>query len=110
MDTLAHDVRYAIRQLRAHPGFTAIAVLTLALGIGANSTLFSIINAVVLRPLPYPESERIVSISRVVGDVDMGTVVHPEFLEWEKATRSFELLAAHAPSRATLTGAGDPVE
>jgi putative ABC transport system permease protein len=110
MDSVLQDLRYAVRQLRAHPGFTLVAVLTLALGIGANSTLFTIINAVLLRPLPYPESERIASVSRVVNGVDQGQVVHPEFLAWEGETRSFEALAAHAPTSATLTGAGEPEE
>lgn len=104
------DLRYAIRSLRRAPGFTVVAVVTLALGIGANSTLFSIINAVLLRPLPYPDSKRIVSISRVQGGADQGQVLHPEFLAWDGKVRSFEQLAAYTPSGATFTGAGEPEE
>ena len=107
---MLNDLRYALRSLRKAPGFTAAAVLTLALGIGANSTIFSIINPVLLRPLPYPESERIVSISRVTNDGDQRVVMHPEFLAWERETRSFERLAAYMPTGETLTGAGDPEE
>ena len=94
VDALRQDVAYALRGLRKGPGFATVAVLSLALGIGANTTIFTFVNAVLLRPLPYPGSDRLV-VLREQPPGGEGTVnVHPQnFLEWRARARSFEALA-----------------
>src|SRR5438094_1756958 len=101
-----NDLRYALRQLARSPGFTAVAVLTLALGAGTNSLLFSVIHAVLLRPLPYPDPDRIVSIALVprgktIGRLD-AQVSHWAFFEWRDESRSFADLAAYKTTGAFL--------
>lgn len=108
MTNLLQDLRYALRTLRNAPGFTLAVVLMLALGIGANSALFSLVNAVLLRPLPYPESERIVSITSTHRDDDMQVADGPSIALWAEGTRSLEALAAYEPSGANFSGGGEP--
>jgi len=102
MDTLLHDLRYAIRRLTRAPGFTFLAVLTLALGIGANSAIFSVVNAVLLRPLPYPEPEQIdrVFSTRRGEHIPLSG---PDFFQMKDETRAYESLAAFTFSFPNLT-------
>jgi putative ABC transport system permease protein len=95
METLLKDIRYGIRSLLKHPGFTAVAVLTLALGIGANSAMFSTVNAVLLRPLSYPESDRIVVLEGVnpPQGITQSNLSIPDFADWQKQNSVFEHLA-----------------
>jgi len=94
MGTLIHDLRYGLRQLRRSPGFTAVSVLTLALGIGATTAMFTVINTVLLHPLPYPDADRIVNIGRAgPGDVYGDTV--PMFSFWQQNNPGFADLAAY---------------
>src|SRR4051794_36818685 len=97
MDTLLQDLRYGVRMLMKRPAFTAVAVLTLALGIGANTAIFSVVNAVLLRPLPYKQPDRLVQIweTNPIRGWTMNIVAPANFLDWEKRSTSFEGLAAY---------------
>ena len=88
-----NDIRFALRQLRKSPGFTLVAVLTLALGIGANTAIFSVINAVLLRPLPYPEANRIVTLNESTPSQPEISISWPNFLDWKAESSVFESLA-----------------
>ena len=101
---MLNDLRYAMRMLRKSPGFTTIAVLTLALGIGANAAIFSVINGVLLKPLSYREPERIVTVLH-----DGRYPVAPaDFLDWRAQNQSFERMAAAEAWGGTLTGGERP--
>jgi putative ABC transport system permease protein len=89
MQTMLHEIRYAIRTLIKSPGFAAIAILALALGIGANTAIFSVVNAVLLRPLPYPEPDRLVMLREKTSTFPNGSVSYPNFLDWRAGQRSF---------------------
>lgn len=104
-----NDLRYALRSLSKQPGFTAVAVLTLALGIGANTAVFSVVYGVLLRALPYPESERLVRLYEG-GEGERGTVSPPDFVDWRGQATSFEAMVAFHGDRVTLTGAGEAEE
>jgi predicted permease len=98
------DLRYAVRMLRKAPGFAAIAILTLALGIGVNTALFSIINGVLLNPLPYPHSEQLVGIyGRALG-FDQGPITYPNFLDWQRENRTFSFMAVYRNQDYNLIG------
>src|SRR5436305_11044179 len=87
-----NHLRFAFRQLAKSPAFTAIAVLTLALGIGANTAIFSVVNAVLLRPLPYPNADRVVTIKESDGNGEF-FLSFPDYVDWRAANKSFEHLA-----------------
>src|SRR3989440_8186580 len=98
-----NDLRFALRQLRKSPGFTIIAVLTLALGIGANSAIFSVVNAVLLRPLPYPQPERLVYLNETATGTDV-SIALPDYLDWRRDSTSFQHLALTRLESRNLSG------
>ena len=108
METLWQDVRYALRTLIRTPGFTIFAVLTLAIGIGANTAIFSMVNAVLLRPMALREPERVLTIWEGRGDSDKLPISIPEFLDFQKRNRSFAQMAALANWNANLSGEETP--
>ncbi len=110
MNTLWQDLRYAARMLRNRPGFTLVAIITLSLGIGANTAIFSVVNAVLLRPLPFKDPERLVDIHEQrenSRDANLPVSGH-EFDAWQKRSHSFESLTLIQPNLLTLTGRGEP--
>jgi putative ABC transport system permease protein len=107
MRTLMQDLRYAVRMLRKNPGFTAIAVLTLALGIGANTAIFSVVNGVLLRPLPFHDPSRLVLIAEKSPFPVISTSFE-NYEDWRDQSRSFEAMEATRASSITLTGTGEP--
>lgn len=111
MQAFRQDIKYAVRVLARQPGVTFVAVLTLALGIGANSAIFSAVNAVLLRPLPYDDPDRIVTVwEKRPSEGVLDNVVAPaDYLDWVKMNASFESMAAMTTTAADLTGTGDPV-
>src|SRR4051794_4554807 len=105
-----NDLRFAFRQLLKNPGFTAVAVLTLALGIGANTAIFSVVNAVLLHPLAYPESDRLVWLNERGLDWSGGAIAYPNFIDWKSQQSVFENFGVFTWNGFTLTGRGDPVQ
>jgi predicted permease len=107
-ESLFQDFRFALRMLHRNPGFTVATVLILALGIGANTTLFSIVNGILLRPLPYPHPEQLVTLRESKPNFATGSISLLNFLDWQKDNRSFSSMAAMRPGRSPiLTGLGD---
>src|ERR1700745_3256458 len=98
------DIRIALRQLRKSPGFTFVAVLTLALGIGANTAIFSIVNAVLLRPLPYPDADRVMVLNESSGPGQDYSVALPDYFDWRNDNTVFEHLAATHKESRNLSG------
>jgi len=109
LESLWQDVRYGARVLRRSPGFTAVAAITLALGVGANTAIFTVVNAVVLRPLPFSEPDRLIRVweSNPEKGWPQFSASHPNFLDWRAQARSFERLAAQTGAGFTLTSGGD---
>jgi putative ABC transport system permease protein len=109
MEKLIQDLRYGMRTILKQPGFTAIAVIALALGIGANTAIFSIVNAVLLRPLPFANPDGIMMVFNTAEKENRIPVSYPDFIDWRERQQSFELLSAYSSRDFTLTGTGDPV-
>jgi predicted permease len=108
METLLQDIRYGFRMLLKAPAFVAVAVLTLALGIGANTALFSIISGVLLSPLPFYQPDRLIAVYSSNREFRDASISYPNFLDWVRNNRSFSDLAAFRPDSFELTGMGEP--
>jgi len=107
MLTFWHDIRYGLRMLFKNPAFSVIAIATLALGIGANTALFSVINGVLLNPLPYPGAERLIALYSKSAHFSRQSISYPNFLDWQRENKSFALLAAYRGDSLNLTGQGE---
>src|SRR4030095_2632916 len=109
MDTLIRDIRYGSRSLLKRPGFTAVALIALALGIGANTAIFSLVNAVLLRPLPFAEPDRLVWVWGNIRNGGNRASVSPlDFLDYPPQNNTFEEFAASFSVRLNYTGGGEP--
>jgi putative ABC transport system permease protein len=107
-ETVFQDMRYALRVLRKSPGFTVVAVLTLALGIGANTAIFSVLYSVLLRPLPYQDAARLIVLNETTPKVGMVSVSYPNFLDWRAQSRAFREMAVVDSVSFTLSGVEQP--
>jgi putative ABC transport system permease protein len=110
MGSLLQDLRYGVRALAKNPGFTVVAVLTLALGIGANTAIFSVVDAVLLRSLPYPESDRLFTVYQTLPEAPAQNtgVSYPNYLDWTQQNEAFESIAAVRGNVLALSGQGEP--
>jgi len=108
LEEFLQDLHYAARVLRKSPGFTLIAVLTLALGIGANTALFSVVNGVLLNPLPYPNPDQLVTLHASKPNFETGSISFPDFRDWRKDNRTFSAMAISRSFGFSLTGRGEP--
>jgi predicted permease len=107
MNTLIQDLKFGLRMLAKSPGITVVAIITLALGIGANTALFSVVNGVLLSPLPYEQPDRLVSLYTGTTYYNRISVSYPNFLDWARDNRSFSTLAAYRQDNFNLTGMGE---
>jgi predicted permease len=108
MDTLIKDIRFGVRSLLRRPGFTAIAVITLAVGIGINAALFSVVNGVLLNPLPFPQPEQLVTIDQSKPNFETGAVPYPNFLDLRKENQTFSAMSIFRGAAFSLIGTGQP--
>ncbi len=107
MTTLWQDIRYGARMLLKNPGISIIVVIALALGIGANSAIFSVVNAVLLRPMPYEESDRLIFLNEKSPVLDEMSISYPNFSDWRAQTQTFEKIGVYNRASYNLTGAGE---
>lgn len=105
--TLVQDIQYGFRTLRRTPGFTLVAVVTLALGVGSNTALFSVVNGVLFNPLPFPQPDQLVALHESKPNFEYGSISYANFLDWQKDNRTFSSMAIFRGYSFSLTGAGD---
>src|SRR5215218_3997315 len=113
IENILRDVSYSVRVLLKNYAFTIVVILTLALGIGANTAIFSFANGILLRPLPYPQSDRLAVLDETAlkRGIDSMSVSYPNFLDWREQNKSFEDIGIYfGASRFSLSGAGEPIE
>jgi predicted permease len=108
MRTLWQDLRYGLRMLTKSPGFAAVAILTLALGIGANTAIFSIVNGVLLNPLPYPHPQELTVLFEHTTNFEKSSISYPNFLDWQRTNSTFASMAAYRHEDFNITGSGEP--
>ena len=107
LEELLQDLRYGVRTLRKNPGFTLVAALTLALGVGANTAIFSVVNAVLLNPLPYPHPEQLVTLHESKPNFESGSISYPNFRDWKKDNHTFSSVAISRRYAFSFTGIGE---
>src|SRR5215510_7514476 len=110
MTSFLQGLRYSVRMLAHSPGFAILALVTLALGIGANTAIFSFIDGVLLKPLPYKDADRIVRVMEKPPRGERNGISTLNFLDWQHDNEVFDFIAAQGGGAATLTGTGDPVQ
>src|SRR2546427_91473 len=108
METLLKDLRFGIRMMARSPGFTLVALITIALGIGANTAIFSVVNTVLLRPLPYEDADRLMVVWERQEQIPQESPSLPDFRDWRERSQSFEQLAIARRDNVNLTGTGEP--
>jgi predicted permease len=108
LDRLTQDLQFGLRMLAKSPGFAAVAILTLALGIGANTALFSVVNGVLFNPLPYPQPEQLVTLHESKPNFQSGSISFPNFRDWRKDNTTFSMMGISRSYSFSLTGAGEP--
>jgi predicted permease len=107
LETLIADVRYGIRMMVRSPGFTIVAILTLALGIGANTAIFSVVNGVLLNPLPFPQADQLVTLAESKPNFSTGSISFLNFRDWQRGSHTFSSMAISRPISFSLTGTGE---
>ena len=108
LTSLPQDLRYGFRVLAKSPAFSLIAILTLALGIGANTAIFSVVNGVLLNPLPFRQPEQLVSMFQEIKNFDNGSISYPNFKDWQRMNTTFAGMAAYRSAGFNLSGNGEP--